>query len=255
LKNIFDMSGEKVLVTGASSGLGEHFAPLLAAAGASVVLASRRVEKLETVAKKIRDAGGQAETVALDVTSTKSVHEAVEKSWECLGSITVLINNAGVAIPEPALKVTEDHWDRVLDTNLKGCWLMAQRCAQKWVELKQQGNVVNIASIAGLQSGGQLAAYGASKAALISLTKSLSLEWARHDIRVNALAPGYVLTNMNRAFFSSRPGEAMKKRVPQRRIGELSDLNGPLLLLASAASGYMTGSVVVVDGGHLQGGL
>jgi NAD(P)-dependent dehydrogenase (short-subunit alcohol dehydrogenase family) len=251
----FDMSQECVLITGASSGLGQHFAAVLARRGARVILAARRVEKLEQTLADIELNGGRGHLVSLDVTSSDSVDSAVSKVWDQFGPVSVLINNAGIARPGSTLELTEEQWDQVLDTNLKGCWLMARQCARQWIASSSEGNIVNIASIAGLHPGGQLAAYGASKAGLLSLTKSLALEWARYNIRVNALAPGYVLTDMNREFFDSAAGEAMRKRIPQRRIGELTDLDGPLLLLASAGSRAMTGSVLVVDGGHLQRGL
>ena len=251
----FDMRGQTVFVTGASQGLGRFFAESLAKAGANLVLGARKLDKLEETAASCESSGVKAMTVSLDVTDPASIREAVPLAWERMGAVDVLINNAGVAWPSEALRMKESVWETVLDTNLKGAFLMAKECAQAWIETDQPGNIVNIASIAGLQAAGQLSAYSASKAGLISLTKSLALEWARYKIRVNALAPGYILTDMNRDFFQSPGGEAMRKRIPQRRIGELSDLEGPLRLLVSGASAYMTGSVLVVDGGHLGAGL
>ena len=248
---LFDVSGRVALVTGASSGLGENFARLLASRGAVVVAAARRMDRLESLVRE----GGAAHAVAMDVTDPGSVEAAVARAAGLAGPIDILVNNAGIADTKASIDLTEADWRRVLDTNLDGAWRMAQAVARSMIAAKRPGSIVNIASILGLRQATHLLAYAAAKAALIQATKSLALEWARHGIRVNAIAPGYVVTEMNRDFFASEPGQAMVKRVPQRRIGAPADLDGALLLLASGAGAYMTGSVVVVDGGHLVNSL
>ena len=242
----FDIAGRAALVTGASSGLGEHFARVLAGAGARVALAARRTDRIEALASEI---GGGAVAVGMDVTDEASVAAGVAEAEAALGPLGIIINNAGVTVTKPALEVGEDDWSRVIDTNLSGCWRVAQAAARRMAETGG-GSIVNIASVLGLRSAATVPAYAAAKAGLIHLTRVLALEWARHGIRVNALAPGYVITDLNRDFLASEAGQRLVARVPQRRFAELSDLDGPLLLLASEASAHMTGSVVVVDGGH-----
>jgi NAD(P)-dependent dehydrogenase (short-subunit alcohol dehydrogenase family) len=251
--NPFDLTGKAAIVTGASSGLGRHFARTLARAGAKVALAARRVDALGELARQIEAFDGRAIPMALDVTDAESVRACVEAAETELGPISILVNNAGIAHVETALDVAEADWDRVIDTNLKGAWLMAQETARHMARLGHGGSIVNVASILGLAATGQLAAYCASKAALINLTRALAVDLARDGIRVNALAPGYVETDMNREFLTSPAGEAVKKHIPQRRFGRPEDLDGALLLLASEASRHMTGSVVVVDGGQSAG--
>lgn len=241
------LAGKRALVTGASSGLGMHFAQLLAAHGADVILAARRIDALEEVAQRMRaHAEGSVSTVALDVTNVNSRATLAEAA----GPVHILVNNAGVVRERVALDHSEDDWDAVLDTNLKGMFFVAQALAPSMRECGG-GSIINVASILGLRQAGGVVSYAVSKAGVIQLTKTLALEWARHGIRVNALAPGYVETELNRAFWQSGAGQALIKRIPQRRLGQLQDLDGPMLLLASDASRYMTGSVLAVDGGHL----
>ncbi len=251
---LFDVRDRVALVTGASSGLGENFARALAGRGAVVVAAARRIDRLEALVAAIVAAGGRAHAVALDVTNPASVAAAVRKATELAGPIDILVNNAGIADPKASLELGEEDWRRTLDTNLDGAWRVAQAVAKSMIAARRPGAIVNIASILGLRVAANLLAYAAAKAALIQVTKALALEWARHGIRVNAIAPGYVVTEMNRGFFESEAGQAMTKRVPQRRIGTLRDLEGALLL-ASDAGAYMTGSVLVVDGGHAVNSL
>ena len=247
MSDTLPLAGKCALVTGASSGLGAHFAEVLAAAGAHVIIAARRQAALVELAGKIGAAGGRATAVSLDVTDSKSI-AALEPQ---LGNLDILVNNAGIVREKQALDQTEDDWDAVVDTNLKGCFLMAQAAARAFKAHGRGGQIINIASILGLRQAGMVVPYAVSKAGVIQMTKALALEWARFKICVNAIAPGYVATEINDEFWQSEPGKAMVKRIPQRRLGQLADLDAPLLLLASGASAYMTGSVLTVDGGHL----
>ena len=247
------LDGKVALVTGASGGLGRHFAQVLAAAGATVVLAARRVDKLADAAAAL---GPRAHAVALDVADAASVTDAFAAAEAAAGGpVTVVVNNAGIADTGAALDVTPEDWDRVLDTNLTGAFLVAQAAARRLRATGSPGSIVNIASIAGLRPAGAVAAYCASKAGLVHLTKALALEWARHGIRVNALCPGYIETDINTDFFATDAGQALVKRIPQRRLGKPEELDAPLLLLASDASPYLTGAVLAVDGGHLVSSL
>lgn len=248
---LFDIRGKVALVTGASSGLGEHFGRCLAERGAVVIAAARRLDRLQDLVSAIRGSGGMAHAVEMDVTVPASVEAAVARAVELAGGLDILVNNAGIAETKASIELTEADWRRTLDTNLDGAWRVAQAAAKAMIASGRGGSIVNIASILGLRVAARLLPYAAAKAALLQVTQALALEWARHGIRVNAIAPGYVLTEMNRAHFESEAGETMVKRVPQRRIGAPRDLDGALLLLASGAGAYMTGSVVVVDGGHL----
>ena len=247
----FQMQGRRALVTGASSGLGRHFAVSLARAGASVIVAARGVDKLAETVAEIKAVGGEGLAVRLDVTDPASVKDGFDQIEAKLGVADVIINNAGVAVSRPLLEQTESDWDAVLDTNLKGAWLVAQEGARRLVAAKLPGSIINIASITGERVAGGVAPYCASKAGVIHLTRAMALELARHGIRVNALAPGYVQTELNRDFLASEAGQRLKARIPQRRFGLPEELDGPLLLLASEAGAYITGSVIFADGGHL----
>ncbi|MGH7728773.1 MAG: SDR family NAD(P)-dependent oxidoreductase [Vulcanimicrobiaceae bacterium] len=251
----FDMSGKVALVTGASEGLGRHFAGVLARAGARVVLGARRREKLEQAVDEIACGGGSATAVALDVRAEASVQEAFAQIDRSVGPVDVVINNAGTTVDKPLLELSEAEWDGVVDTNLKGVWLVMREAARRMIDAKSGGCVVNITSILGERVAGNVSAYAASKAAVTQLTKAAALELARYGIRVSALAPGYIRSRLNDEFFESPRGQALIKRIPQRRLGSPADLDAPLLLLASDASPFMTGAVVVVDGGHLVSSL
>ncbi|MFD1611427.1 SDR family NAD(P)-dependent oxidoreductase [Sphingomonas tabacisoli] len=243
----FDLSGKVALVTGASSGLGLHFAGVLARSGAKVVLAARREGALREQVESLHDRGHQADFVQLDVNDAASIAAAAPH----FAQLDILVNNAGLVRDKPALEQTEEDWDAVLDTNLKGAFFVAQAAAKAMCAHGRGGSIVNIASILGLRQASLVTPYATSKAAVIQLTKNLALELARYGVRVNAIAPGYFATDLNVDFLESQAGQAMVRRVPQRRFGELSDLDAPLLLLAGPGSAYMTGSVLVVDGGHL----
>jgi NAD(P)-dependent dehydrogenase (short-subunit alcohol dehydrogenase family) len=251
----FDLSGKVALVTGASSGLGVHFARTLASAGASVAIAARRADRLASLQAELQNAGSKAAAVELDVQSGKSVGAAFDAAEKALGAIDIVVNNAGISIVKPALEMPEEDWDAVVDTNLRGAWLVAQTAAKRWVAAKRPGIIVNVASILGLRTIGQVAPYNASKAGLIHLTRALAMEWARHNIRVNAICPGYIETEMNSDFWKTPGGQRLIERIPQRRIGQPEHLDGALLLLASDAGTFMTGSVLTVDGGHTVSSL
>ena len=248
------LEGKTALVTGASSGLGRHFAHLLAREGARVVVAARRVDALTALSDEIGRQGGTCIPLAMDVTDPDSVAAAFQQIERDLAApLSILVNNAGVAHTRAALDLSATEWAQVLQPNLTGAFLVAQQAAR--MMRGQGGTIVNIASILGERVSKGLAAYAASKAGLIQLTKALALEWAAFDIRVNALAPGYIETDLNRDFFASDAGQRLISRIPQKRLGQMHDLDGPLLLLCSDQSRYMTGAVIAVDGGHLVSGL
>jgi NAD(P)-dependent dehydrogenase (short-subunit alcohol dehydrogenase family) len=252
------MSGQaarRALVTGASGALGGHFARMLARSGMRVALGARRVESLRRTMSEIAAEGGDAIAIALDVTDPDSVAAAMKAVVGAMGGLDVLVNNAGIAATRPLLDQSEADWGEVLDVNLTGAWRVAQAAARQMVAAGSGGSIIHIASILGLRVVARVPAYVASKAGLIHLTRAMALELARYDIRVNAIAPGYIRSDINNDFFATTAGEAMVKRIPQRRLGEPEDLDGPLLLLASDASRYMTGSVITVDGGHLCAAL
>jgi NAD(P)-dependent dehydrogenase (short-subunit alcohol dehydrogenase family) len=246
-----DLTGKVALVTGASSGFGYRFAKVLAANGAHVHVAARRADRLtELVAEIIRE-GGSATAVQLEV----SVETGVSAAIAGIGVLDIVVNNAGVAGASRALDCGEAEWRWTYDVNVHGAWFVARHAARSMVAQGRPGTIINIASITAERPGAVATAYSSSKAAVIQMTKAAAMEWARYGIRVNAIAPGYFETDLNRPLLQSKYGEAMRSRIPQRRFGEFADLDGPLLLLASPASAYMTGSVIVVDGGHLCAAL
>ncbi|RKS28215.1 NAD(P)-dependent dehydrogenase (short-subunit alcohol dehydrogenase family) [Pseudomonas sp. WPR_5_2] len=254
--NSFSLTGKTVLVTGASSGIGAHLARVASNAGARVVLGARRVERLQHLAEDIRQAGGDALAVALDVTDRHSVETAFDAAEAAFGVVDVVLNNAGIGNGQRVLEVSEDDWRAMLSTNLDGVWRVAQCAAQRLAKAQRPGSIVNIASMLGLRVGTGYSHYCAAKAGVVQLSKSLALELARYQIRVNAIAPGYFKTEMNDAYFDSDKGQAyIRDVVPMRRLGSLRELEGPFLLLASEAGAFMTGAVLAVDGGHLVGSL
>ena len=248
---LLSLEGKTALVTGASSGFGRHFARVLAEAGAKVALAARRIDVLEHLAAEIRAGGGQAAALAMDVTDRASVAKAVADAEAALGPITILVNNAGVPSGAFFAKTSEEEWRAVMSVNLDGVFRVGQEAARRMAANRTGGSIVNIASLLGFGVIKGLSTYSATKAAVISLTKSMALELARDRIRVNALAPGYFATEFNDAYLASEAGKRMMSRVPMQRAGAVHELDGPLLLLASDAGAFMTGSVVTVDGGHL----
>lgn len=252
---IFSLNGHTALVTGASGGLGAHFAQVLSAAGASVILTARRGDLVQQHAVRLNNDGAKAHALTMDVTSEASVTDGFAKAEAIAGPISIIVNNAGIAVQAPALTLSDEDWQAVIDTNLTGAFRIARTAAQHLHRMKSSGSIINIASILGLGVAKQVAAYSAAKAGLIQITRSLALEWAPHGIRVNAIAPGYIDTELNHDFLQSSAGMALVQRIPQRRAGKVQDLDGALLLLASAAGAYLTGSVIVVDGGHLVSSL
>jgi NAD(P)-dependent dehydrogenase (short-subunit alcohol dehydrogenase family) len=243
----FDLAGRVALVTGASGALGRHFCRVLHAAGARVALAARRPEAVAALAAEL---GPRALPVALDVTVEATIGTAMDAVQAAFGTPGILVNNAGIAATRPFLDHTEADWDQVMAVDLRGAFRVAQAVARRMVAAGQEGVIVNIASILGERVIPGVAGYSAAKAGLVQLTRQMALELARHRIRVNALAPGYVATDINAAFFASEAGQAAIRRIPQRRLGRVEDLTGPLLLLVSDAGAHMTGSVLTVDGGH-----
>lgn len=247
----FRLDGRTALITGASSGLGAHFATVLAGQGAHVLLAARRADRLAEQVARVTAAGGKAHAVEIDVTDPASVEAGVAAAARAHGPIGILISNAGVGEPSPFLDATEDHWRRHLGVNLDGVTRVGRVVARHMADAGQGGSIINTASIAGLIVARSLSAYSVTKAAVIQLTKAMALELAPHKIRVNALAPGYFPTELNGHFLASDSGKKMLARFPMQRAGRLEELDGPLLLLASDAGSYMTGSILVVDGGTL----
>lgn len=254
-KTVEGISGKLALVTGASSGLGAHFAQVLATAGARVVLAARRQDRLTELANTIRSAGGHALAVGMDVTDAASVSQALKHVEEEVGLVELLINNAGMAESKTFVKLDEDKWGRTLDVNLNGAWRVAHQVTKSLVEAGRPGVVVNIASILGLRVGFGNSAYAVSKAGLVQMTKSMALELGPRGIRVNALCPGYIATDINADYFATPEGAEYIRSTPAGRTGQLSELDGPLLLLCSDAGSFINGVALPVDGGHLVSAL
>ena len=241
------LDGKRAIVTGASSGFGAHFAQLLASAGAEVVLAARRTDKLQSLADSLRAQSAQVSAVALDVSSKDSVQACFEQTGPC----DIVVNNAGVTVTRAMLDQTEDDWDIVIDTNLKGGWFVATEAARRLRAAKRGGSIVNIGSVLGERVAAGVAPYAISKAGVVQATKVMALELARYQIRVNALLPGYVVTDLNRDFLESEPGQKLRMRIPTREFVQMTDLNAPLLMLVSDAGAGLTGACIAVDRGHL----
>lgn len=252
----FDLTGKTAFITGASSGLGEHFSRILAAAGAQVVVAARRVERLESLVAELQAQGHSALAVSVDVTESDSIEAGFAAAEARFGNIDVLVNNAGIGDPVPFLKMTEGNWRSMMDTNLDGAWRVAHRAARAMAAAGQGGSIINIASILGVRVGTALSHYAVAKAGVVQLTKAMALELARNGVRVNAIAPGYFRTEMNTDYFDTEHGQNyIRSKVPMGRLGQLEELSGPLLLLASDAGSFITGAVLNVDGGHLNNSL
>jgi NAD(P)-dependent dehydrogenase (short-subunit alcohol dehydrogenase family) len=244
------LEGKVALITGASAGLGKHFASVIAEAGAQVVIAARRLNKLEETAQPIIDAGGQVHCVTLDVMESEQIPAAFDAAEEAFGTVDILINNSGIVIAGKVPNIPEDDWDSVIGTNLKGAWMMAQEAARRMIAAKQQGSIVNLASILAFRAQKALSTYSISKAAVAQMTRTMASELAPYGIRVNAMAPGYIATDMNSDFLYSPRGQQMMGEVPLGRYGELGELDECLLMLSGDRSKYLTGAVIPIDGGH-----
>jgi len=244
---LFSLTGRVALITGATGALGRHFARVLHKAGAAVVLAARRPEAARAMEAEL---GERACAVALDVTEEASVASGLDAAAARFGPCDIVVNNAGIAVTRRLLDQTAADWDAVMGVNLRGAFLVGREAAKRLVAAGRPGSIVNVSSILGARVIQGVAPYEAAKAGLTHLTRAMAVELARHNIRVNTLAPGYVATEINAGYFASDAGKAMAARIPQRRLGQPADLTGPLLLLASEAGAHMTGSVLVVDGGH-----
>ena len=249
----FDLSGRVALVTGASGGLGAHFARVLADNGAKVIVGARREDRLVELVQSIRSEGGRAAAVAMDVTDTKSVRQAFEFATSEFGVVDMVSNNAGVADAKLALDVDDTGWNRVMETNVHGVRRVAVEAAARLVAAGKSGSIVNTASILGLRVSMAQSSYATSKAAVIQLTRCLALEWSRHGIRVNALCPGYFRTEMTDAYLDSDHGKKMIAKSPAARMGDLDELSAPFLLLASDAGSFINGVALPVDGAHSIG--
>jgi 3-oxoacyl-[acyl-carrier protein] reductase len=248
---IFDLTGKVALVTGASSGLGVRFAEVLAENGAAVALVARRAERLAAVRSRIEKAGGRAVAIEADVRERAAMQRAFDAAERAFGPVTVLVNNAGVVQAGRAVEMTEEEWRRVLSTNLDAVFYWAQEGARRMLVAGTGGAIVNIASVLGMAADKGVIGYAAAKAAVIQLTRNLALELAFKGVRVNAIAPGWIITEINHEYLTTGPGAAMKRQIPMGRFGEPRDLDGPLLLLASDAGRYITGTTIVADGGQV----
>lgn len=246
---LFDLTGRVALVTGASSGLGAHFAAVLAENGAKVVLVARRADRLDALKKKIEAAGGQAIAAEADVLDRDAMKRAFDAAEKAFGTVTILVNNAGITHADRVADMPEETWRRVLGTNLDAVLYWAQEAARRMIAAKKQGAIVNIASILGYGVSKGVAAYAVAKAGVVQLTAALAIELAFKGVRVNAIAPGFVVTEINEEYLKGRPD--MTRNIPVGRLGETRDLDGALLLLASDAGRFMAGSTIVVDGGQV----
>ena len=248
---LFDLKGRVALVTGASSGLGVRFAEVLAGEGAAVALVARRTDRLAAVKGRIEAAGGRAVAISADVLDRKAMLRAFDETEQAFGTVTILVNNAGVAHANRAVDLPEEEWRRVVGTNLDAVFFWAQEAARRMLAAGKGGAIVNIASVLGLGVSKGTAAYAVAKAGVVQLTKALGLELAYRGVRVNAIAPGWIVTELNRDYLLSEQGAAIKREIPVGRFGEERDLDGALLLLVSDAGRFIAGTTIVVDGGQV----
>ena len=250
--DLFSLKGRVALVTGASSGLGQQFARALADNGAVVALVARRADRLDALKKEIEGKGGNAVAIEADVTDRAAMTATFDAAEKAFGTVTILVNNAGIAqSPMRAVEVTPEEWRRVLSVDVDAVFYWAQEAARRMLAAKAKGSIVNIASVLGFGVAKGTAAYAVSKAAVVQITKALSLELAFKGVRVNAIAPGWFVTEINHDYLMSETGQALKRDIPVGRFGNAGDLDGALLLLVSEAGAYITGATVVVDGGQV----
>ena len=248
---MFSLKGRVALVTGASSGLGVQFAKALADNGAAVALVARRADRLKSLKDEIEGKGGRAVAIEADVTDHAAIARAFDAAEKAFGTVTILVNNAGIAHGGRAVEMPPEEWRKVLSTNLDAVFFWAQEAARRLLAAKKQGAIVNIASVLGLAVSKGAVAYAAAKAGVVQVTKALAVELAFKGVRVNAIAPGWFVTEMNDEYLTGEAGTAIKREIPMGRFGNPGDLDGALLLLVSDAGSYITGATVVVDGGQV----
>lgn len=249
--DMFNLKGRVALVTGASSGLGVQFAKALADNGAAVALVARRADRLKSLKDEIEGKGGRAVAIEADVTDHAAITRAFDAAEKAFGTVTILVNNAGIAHGGRAVEMPPEEWRKVLSTNLDAVFFWAQEAARRLLAAKKQGAIVNIASVLGLAVSKGAVAYAAAKAGVVQVTKALAVELAFKGVRVNAIAPGWFVTEMNDDYLCSEAGTAIKREIPMGRFGNPGDLDGTLLLLVSDAGSYITGATIVVDGGQV----
>ena len=252
-----DLSGRVALVTGASGGLGAQFAKTLSQAGAAVVLASRRVDKLKDVRAQIEAAGGHAHVVELDVTDLASIKSGVAHAETEVGPIDILVNNSGVSTTQRIQQVTEEDYDFIFNTNVKGAFFVAQEVGKRMLARAKGaapgtflgGRIINIASMAGLRVLPQIGVYCMSKAAVVQMTRAMAVEWGKFGINVNAICPGYIDTEINHHHWETEQGKKLVQMLPRKRIGKPQDLDALLVMLASGESHFVNGAVIAADDG------
>lgn len=255
IDSLFSLTNRTALVTGASSGIGAVLAKGLASAGATVVLAARRAEPMERLVDEIEQSGGRAVAVTMDVTRRQHIRQAFDLAERAVGTIDLVINNAGMAAPKNFARISDEERDQIMNTNFNGVWNVAQEAAQRMIQAGKGGSIINVSSVLGLLAKSGQTSYCASKGAVIQLTRAMALDLMQHNIRVNAIAPGWFQTNINATYFETMAGQQQILRMPARRLGHLQELIGPVILLCSEAGSFINGVVLPVDGAISVAGL